>query len=393
MGESTDKGKENTGAVTEEIEGTSPPADSDVPAEATKKPWIRLMPESPREWMRIVYILGGFASVIGGLLAYFAIVVVPMPGKSYDGVGELTATDRERAERLEAVVTQLSEVFGPRNYVEREALYRARDYIRAELESYGYTTRLETFEVSGVEVSNVICERTGSELPDEIIIVGAHYDTAETTAGANDNGSGVAAMLEMAAAFSEVGEYVPGRTIRFVAFTNEEPPFFDTDEMGSAVHAARADDAGDDIVGVFALETMGYYSTLPDSQEYPPPFDIFYPDTGDFVAFVGNVKSRRFVRWSVGAFRENARVGSEGVAAPGRISGIYWSDHHPFWDYGIPAIMVTDTAIFRDPNYHRWSDRPGNLNYDVLALVVDGLIDVVDQLADPATERIPNWNE
>lgn len=313
----------------------------------------------------------------GSGLIYFAVVVVPMPGKSYAAETVATPADRASAERMRAVVVHLATDIGPRDYVEREALAAARDYISASFEALGYEPTLETFVVSGTEVSNVVAERPGNGRAEEIVVVGAHYDTAPGTRGANDNGSGVAALLELARVFAE---FEPERTIRFIAFTNEEPPFFDTDEMGSAVHAANADARGDDIVAMISLETMGSYSDEHGSQRYPPPFGFFYPSEGNFVAFVGNVQSRAFIRWAVGAFRESARVPSEGAAAPGRLPGVFWSDHAPFWEYDVPALMVSDTAPFRYEHYHRWSDTPDRIDYETLAVVVEGLVPVLDRL-------------
>jgi len=317
------------------------------------------------------------APVALALLA-FALVVVPMPGDSYEGSVAPTAPDLARAARMRAVVHSLAEDIGQRDAFNYEGLARAEADLRARFEALGYVVREQRFQVSGTSVANLEVERIGRAQPAAIVVVGAHYDTAPGTRGANDNASGVAALLELAAEFAR---RTPDRTIRFVAFVNEEPPFFDTHEMGSAMCAAAAAARGDDIVGMMALETLGCYLPQRGSQQYPPPFGFFYPDRGDFIAFVGNVASRPFVRWSVGKFRETGRVPSQGAAAPGRMPGIFWSDHAPFWDYDWPALMVTDTAPFRYQHYHRWSDTPEQIDYHTMAVVVDGLIQVVEALA------------
>jgi len=172
----------------------------------------------------------------------------------------------------------------------------------------------------------------------------------------------------------------PQRTIRFVAFVNEEPPYFKTEEMGSLVHARQARKQGDKVIAMLALETIGCYSDLPKSQHYPAPFSLFYPDTGDFIAFVANPGSRDLLHRTIGAFRETTPFPSEGIAAPGWIEGICWSDHWSFWDAGYPALMVTDTAPFRYPHYHEPTDTPEKLDFERMARVVAGIGRVVAKL-------------
>lgn len=210
-----------------------------------------------------------------------------------------------------------------------------------------------------------------------MVVVGAHYDTCYDTPGADDNATGVAALLELARALREVELR---RTLRLVAFVAEEPPHFGTDDMGSRRYAALCRERGDRVVAMLCLETLGYYSSAPGSQRYPAPLDLLYPDTGDFVAFVGNLRSRGLVRRAIGAFREAAVAPSEGIAAPALLPGIAWSDHWSFWREGFPAVMVTDTAPFRNPNYHGGADLPGSLDLERLALVVLGLERVLREL-------------
>ena len=196
--------------------------------------------------------------------------------------------------------------------------------------------------------------------------------------GADDNASGVAALLELARLLA--GTALP-RTVRFVAFANEEAPFFYGDEMGSNLYAARAHAQGERIEAMLSLETVGYFTDQPGSQRYPFPFSLFYPDTGNFIGFVGNLSSRRLVRRVIGAFRVSTAFPSEGVAAPSGMEGVHWSDHWSFWEAGYPAIMVTDTAPFRYPHYHTATDTPEQLDYTGLARVTGGLAEVVGVLA------------
>jgi Zn-dependent M28 family amino/carboxypeptidase len=152
--------------------------------------------------------------------------------------------------------------------------------------------------------------------------------------------------------------------------------------MGSRVHAANARKRGEKIVAVLALETIGCYSDQPGSQQYPPPFSYFYPDRGNFIAFVGNLGSRSLLRDSIRIFRETTPFPSDGVAAPEFIKGIGWSDHWAFWQEGYPGIMITDTAPFRYPHYHEATDTPDKLDYERMARVVSGVVRVVGGLVE-----------
>jgi Zn-dependent M28 family amino/carboxypeptidase len=209
--------------------------------------------------------------------------------------------------------------------------------------------------------------------------LGAHYDTAPGgTRGANDNGSGTAAALVLAKRLAGGAHALP---IRVVLFANEEMPYFQSDGMGSLVHARGCRARGEELRAMFSLETMGYFSDEPGSQKYPSPLDHLYPDRGNFIAFVGNVGSRSLVRDSIQRFRRHATVPSEGGALPSVLPGVGWSDHWAFWQNDYQAVMVTDTALFRDPTYHRTSDLAGNLDFERLARVVVGLERVVTELA------------
>ena len=210
------------------------------------------------------------------------------------------------------------------------------------------------------------------------MVVGAHYDSVLGSPGADDNATGVAAVLEIARACASLRW---PRTLRLVAFVNEEPPFFLGGDMGSLRYARRLREEGRNVVAMLSLETIGYYSDRPGSQQYPFPFRFFYPERGDFVAFVGNIASRDLVRRTVASFRSQAGFPSEGLAAPGWITGVGWSDHWSFWQQGYPAVMVTDTAPFRYPHYHAGTDTPEKVDYERLSRVVAGLTDVVGELA------------
>ena len=317
--------------------------------------------------------------VLAACLAALWRLVVWMPGESYAGAFEpLSAQERSSALRLEADVRRLASGIGERSTANPRGLAAAADHIEAVLRGLGYEVSSHAYDSHGLRVRNVEATHSGTQRSREIVLVGAHYDSVIGTTGANDNASGVAAMLEVARLFAAEPF---GRTLRFVAFVNEEPPYFDRGEMGSQYYAAAAAARGDAIVAMISLETLGYYSDAAGSQVYPFPFGLFYPTRGNFVAFVGNQRSRPLVRGCVAAFRGHAKFPSEGVAAPEWIPGVSWSDHASFWAHGYPALMITDTAPYRYPYYHSVRDVPEHVDFARLARVVSGVAAVVSELA------------
>ncbi len=290
----------------------------------------------------------------------------------------LTPKERQLQTRLRRHVTVLAGRIGPRNLWEYPRLQAAAAYIETELQRYGYRVRPLCYRVLNRTVCNWEVTLPGKRRPEEVVVIGAHYDTVPHSPGANDNGSGVAALLEIARALRD---FRPERTLRLVAFVNEEAPFYRTGEMGSQVYARRARAHGDDIVAMLSLETIGHYSDAPGSQRFPNPlYAWFYPDTGNFVAFVSNLASWGLLRRCLQRFRRLSEFPAQGVAAPGSLTGIGWSDHASFWDQGYQALMVTDTAPFRYPHYHRPSDTPDKLDYDAFARVTAGLINLTRDL-------------
>ena len=303
-----------------------------------------------------------------------------MPGKSWsDSVPPLSEQEQQIGQNLKQHVDVLAQEIGERNVWNKEALAAAAAYIRSTLGRSGYAVQIQSFDSQGQTVQNIEVVLPGAALPEEIVVVGAHYDSVPGGPGANDNASGVAALLEMARLLAGTE---PARTLRLVAFVNEEQPFSNTEQMGSRVYAERSRDNGEQIEAMISLETIGFYTDQPDSQHYPFPYSYFYPDTGNFVGFVGNLSSWHLVRKALGAFRASTAFPSEGVAAPGWITGVAWSDHASFWQAGYPAIMITDTAFFRYRHYHRDTDTPDKLDYRSLARVTRGLVEVAARLAE-----------
>jgi Zn-dependent M28 family amino/carboxypeptidase len=272
--------------------------------------------------------------------------------------------------RVELHVRTLADEIGPRDVFVPDKLNAAADYIRTFWEKIGYQVSAQTFSVQNVECQNLAIEIPGRSKPGEIVLVGAHYDTVSWAPGANDNGSAVAALLELSRLFSTES---PSRTLRFVAFANEEPPFFKTGSMGSLVYAKACQKKGENIVSMVCLETIGYYRDEPKTQKYPFPFSSFYPDVGNFIAVVGNLRSKQLVKAFARHFMEESDFPVECVATFGFLTGIDWSDHWSFWHCGYPAIMITDTALFRYPYYHSSEDTSDKVDYHSLARVTYGL--------------------
>lgn len=309
--------------------------------------------------------------------------MIGMPGRSYRGA--LPPADEalaSLAEELRQDVSRLAVDIGERNLRDRpRELAQAADWIEAKYKAAGLATGRQEYEVLGTVCCNLDAEIPGKTRPEEIVIVGAHYDTVPGTRGANDNTSGVAATLALA---RRLARCKTARTLRFVEFVNEEKPYAHSEQMGSRVYARRCRERGENVTAMLSLETIGYYDDAPGSQKYPRPLGLLYPSTGNFIAFVGNLASRELVREMVAAFRKNEQFPSEGGAFPALVPRIGDSDHASFWHEGYPAIMVTDTANFRYPYYHTPEDTIDKINFDRLARVVRGLAKVIEALVESA---------
>lgn len=291
-----------------------------------------------------------------------------MPGHSHAGpLPPLTEEQHALASRLRRHVEALART--ERN-VDLETPAR---YIAAAFTAQGLRPVTQDFPSGGRTVRNIEVSPPG----DALIVVGAHYDTVPGSPGADDNASAVAALIELAGL---VGK--EGLPIRFVAFANEEMPYFLSPEMGSWNSARRSRERGEAVRAMLSLEMLGYYRDEPRTQKYPPPLGLLYPDRGNFIAFVGDLGARALVRKSISLFRKHAQFPSEGVAAPSFIPGVTFSDHWSFRTQGFPAIMVTDTAYNRYPHYHLPSDTPEKLDYERLARVTLGLSGVLRDLAN-----------
>lgn len=316
----------------------------------------------------------GAVVVVFGLLWWFG---VRMPGKNISTAAALAPDEIKLRDELRADVEMLAGKIGERNLHHYPQLQAAAEFIESSLGQAGLQPQRDTYTLNNLDCHNIAAEIKGSW--PQIILIGAHYDSVFGAPGANDNGSGVAAMLALARRFA--GKTTP-KTLRFVAFVNEEPPYFQTPKMGSLVYASRCKQRDDKIAAMISLETIGYFSDAPNSQQYPAPgLGIFYPTTGNFIGFVGNLGSRALLRRSLSVFRAQEKLPSQGASLPSFIPGVGWSDQWSFWKQGYSAIMVTDTALFRYAPYHESTDTPDKLDYDRFALVVSGIEKVVADLA------------
>lgn len=303
-----------------------------------------------------------------------------VPGRSHTGaLPPATADETQLAPRLRQHVETIAST--PHNIEHYANLQAAAAYIERTLRGLGYEPLSQTFTVDGVSVRNieVVIEPTERGATIKTWVVGAHYDSAYDAPGANDNGSGTAAVIELARLLKD---HRPRQTrIRLVLFVNEEPPYFQTEDTGSLRYAAMLAERKEPVAAMISLETIGYYSDKAGSQGYPPPFGLVLPGKGDFVSFVGMTNSRDFVHEVIAAFRLETAFPSVGGVAPDFIPGIDWSDHRSFAEHGFKALMVTDTAIFWYPHYHTRQDTPDKLDYERLARLTKGIERVVRELA------------
>ncbi len=356
------------------------------------------MGEVDEQWYQDSHLRKKLIIGIGALTALIGCLLLPVFGKlpSFRGpVEPLSAEQQRLVTRLRSHVEKLATDIGARSLPKSPGgLERAATYIEEQFSNAGLKPSRQTFSVAGYfddglfgathatqSASNIVVEITGGARASEIVVIGAHYDAVGDCPGANDNGSGVAAMLEIASALAKEKF---ARTIRFVAFTNEEPPFFRSDDMGSYRYAKACKERGDNIVAMLSLETIGYYSDKPGTQKFPvDQMSMIYPKEGNFLAFVGNMEAYSLLNNCFSSFTGAVKFPVEILAAPAKLSGIDFSDHLSFWRVGYPGIMVTDTALYRYPHYHTSKDTSEKLNYDHLARVTTGLFKVVRDLGTP----------
>jgi len=303
----------------------------------------------------------------------------PAPGESFAGaIPEATVVELTLAERLAADVTTLSSEFGERTLRRYESLSAAGDWIADELVARGLSVQRQELQVDGKTVYNIEAAVPGTTWPDELIVVGAHYDTVMGSPGANANGSGVAAVLALAEA---LGQQPLPRGMRFVFFTCGQRPYMLTERMGSLAWARATEAAGQEVVGMLSLDSLGYFTEEPDSEHLPRDVAAFFPSVGNYVAVVGDLSSATLGNQVIGKFREVASVPSQLGLGLQSWDAVAWSDHWSFWQCDWPAVVITDTGPYRDPAFNRWNDTAERLDYETMARIVSALQTVVEHLA------------
>lgn len=306
-----------------------------------------------------------------------------MPGTSYKGFPPATDKQTALSEQMKQEVIELAST--PHNSTHIPALIKAQGFMEQQLKSRGFTDiHVQSYgDPNGFVFKNyeVVIEPKEEAL--KTVVIGAHYDSAWDAPGADDNASSVTILLELASRFKESFNSLHTR-LRIVFFTNEEPPFFRSRLMGSVQYAKMLHDMKEPVEAMYAFDALGYYKEEKGTQHYPFMFKPFYPNTGNFVGFVGNWDSRSLVVKSVVAFRKEAQFPSEGVSAWSRIPGIDFSDHQSFYQYGWKALMVTDTAFNRNETYHKSTDTPEKLDYIKMAQLTDELEKMFKTLYQPS---------
>ena len=276
----------------------------------------------------------------------------------------------------------LAGLIGPRPLSKFSTFSAAATYIERELGNAGHIASRHIYTIGETQVANIVAEIPGTRRSDEIVVLGAHYDTISTTPGADDNASAVAVLIETARLLREAK---PKRTVRFVGFACEEPPHFHTGDMGSQAYARECRLRNEKVVGMLCLEMVGYYSTKPGSQKLPPGIPRWlhwaFPKRGDFLAAVGNMRSKQLAWKFRRGFKQAVRFPLFSICLPESISEIRLSDNSSFWDQGYPALMLTDTSFLRNPNYHLESDTADTLDYERMAKVTLGVAGAVRKLA------------
>jgi Zn-dependent M28 family amino/carboxypeptidase len=279
--------------------------------------------------------------------------------------------ESEIKQKLIKTVNILSHDIGSRSYTEIENLEKAASFIEGQFKSNGYVAKRQSFKINGKFYHNVFSEIAGTGLSDEKLVLGAHYDTVYGTPGADDNASGIAVLLEL----SRLIAIQPlSYTVNLVAFTLEEPPFFRTRHMGSYIFAENLKKKNIKVKGMISIESVGYFSYRQGTQFYPLPlFKWFYPNAGDYIAFVGNLHSKAFTNRFVKIFKDVSSLKYEALNTVSFVLGVDFSDHRSFWHFDYPAFMATDTAFYRNPNYHGSGDTAGTLDYDKMTELVIGI--------------------
>lgn len=288
--------------------------------------------------------------------------------------------------QLIAHTKTITTTFYPRDYQHLDNLNKTADYIKQQLQAYTPRISEQPFEVEGVTYRNIIA-RFGPD-QGELLVIGAHYDACGLTHGADDNASGVAGLLELARLLHE---HPPKGPVELVAYSLEEPPFFATENMGSAYHARQLKQANTPVKLMLSLEMIGYFKDDADSQSYPLGLlKAFYGDKGDFIGVIGHFTNHSTAKQVKNLMKSASDLPVYSLNAPSITPGIDYSDHRNYWNQGFDALMITDTSFYRNPYYHiDQADSWDSLDYQRMAKVVQGVYLVVQQLSDTSASPSP----
>jgi hypothetical protein len=309
--------------------------------------------------------------IVAGLAALSILITQPVFSVAHKDVPHVSP------ERLQAHVHELATTYSPRDWSHPESLDRAADYIKSEFMSAGGRVHEQPFVVDSRNYKNVIAS-FGPETS-ERVIVGAHYDAFGGRPGADDNASGIAGLIELA---HLLGKSKINSRVDVVAYTLEEPPFFRTEQMGSAVHAASLKEKNVPVRAMICLEMIGYFTEKPSSQAYPIfALKLLYPDKANFIALVGTFDDVKLVRRVKRAMLSANDLPMRSINAPRSMTGVDFSDHLNYWKQDYPAVMVSDTAFYRNSRYHERNDTPETLDYAKMAKVVEQVYAAVVELA------------
>lgn len=293
---------------------------------------------------------------------------------------DIPATEARLRDHLKALTVDI----GERSVLAPENLKKAAGYIRDFYRGIGLPARLEPYDYQGLEVANVVAEIQLSPNPSRRILIGAHYDSVAGTVGADDNASAVAVQLETARQVMMLnGGQAFDSAVVLVSFALEEPPAYGTPYMGSRIYAEQARRRNEPIDAMLCLEMVGYTCRHPGCQSYPFPLMFFgYPKEGNFIGIVGNFKSRALACGIFESFGKNPDLPVIKLTVPLNgwiLPAVRLSDHASFWDAGFKAVMITDSAFYRNPHYHLPSDRPESLDYRFMAELVQSLVTFLAQ--------------
>lgn len=319
--------------------------------------------------------------IVAGALAFLWWLMIAMPGNPRKRIPGLTEEEKRIKQELQNDLKYLAGL-GPKHIDRRGQLHEAENWIFRNFKEAGLEPEKQQFQSDEETVANVETEIPGDTRSNEVIVIGAHYDTVVGSPGANDNGSGVVALLALARRLSRIS---PQRTVRLVAFVNEEHPFSKPDQkgtqMGSVQYARRCRIRNEYVRAMITLETIGYYTVEPNTQRFPSFLKYIFPDTGNFVAVISNIGSRWLAHSIVKSYRQKGTAPTLGVVLPTLIKGITRSDHSSFWHEGYPGVMITDTANFRYPFYHSSQDTVDKIEFDTFSRVVYSTQQAIEDLA------------